>query len=312
MYTRILVALDGSEYAERVLPYVKNIASALSIPVRLLYAVEDDHPSISRSLRDKLHNLTSAHEHGLHARSYTEGVQARLTEEGMTVDLRVPEGEPYNAILLEASKDPDTLVAMSSHGRSGLARWWMGSVADRVLHLANNPLLLIHTQYQHPPEASFERLIVPVDGSEVAARALSHASHFSTEMGLPVDLITVVPSRAEYRDATSGFSISRSYYHEFNLIVTKQAEEDLATSKEQIAQYGVETIETKIMRGKPADEIANYAASMPGTLTIMTTHGRSGVGRMMLGSTAERVVRQAGVPVLLIRGSAHGRCPAGG
>ena len=89
---RILVPLDGSEYAERVLPYVRNFALALSLPVRLLYAVERDHPSISRSLNERLHYASSAHHRGLQARAYAEPVRTRLMEAGLTVDITVPEG----------------------------------------------------------------------------------------------------------------------------------------------------------------------------------------------------------------------------
>ena len=122
-------------------------------------------------------------------------------------------------------------------------------------------------------------------------------------MSLPVELLLVVPSRAEYSVANSGFPMVIPAYEDFSLIVARQAEGDLERLRELVVQLGAETVETKLLRGQAADEIASYAASVPGALTVMTTHGRSGVGRMMLGSTAERVVRQAGVPVLLIRAS---------
>lgn len=301
MYTKILVPLDGSEYAERVLPYATNLALALSLPVTLLYAVEQDHPSISRSLNERLAYATSAHHRGLHARAYAEPVRIRLMDAGLTVDIAVPEGEPGETIVKEAGKDPSTLIAMSSHGRSGVARWWMGSVADRVLHTASNPVLMIHTHDEHPESAAFERLIVPVDGSQIAEQALPHAAHLSKQMGLPVYLIQVVPSRVEYSVANSGFPIVISSYEDFSLIVAKQAEGELEKTREKAVSLGADPVATKLLRGQPADEIANYAASTPSTLTVMTTHGRSGPGRMLLGSVAERVVRQAGVPVLLIR-----------
>ena len=312
MYTSILVPLDGSEYAERVLPYVRNFALTLSLPVRLLYAVERDHPSISRSLNERLHYATSAHHRGLHARAYAERVRRQLTEAGLTVDITVPVGEPHSAITEEAAKDPGTLITMSSHGRSGVARWWLGSVADRVLHQASNPLLMIHTHDEHPHGAPFERLVVPVDGSEVAEQALPHAAHLSKEMGLPVELVQVVPSRVEYSVSNSGFPVVIPNYGDFRVIVTRQAEEDLARLRDKTIAHGAETVSTTLLRGDPANVITDHVASIPGALTVMTTHGRSGVGRMMLGSVAERVARQAGVPVLLVRAKAHPELSEGG
>ena len=76
MYTRILVPLVGSEYAERALPVVENLALSLSVPVRLLYAVERDHPCISRALNERLQHATSAHHRRLHARPYAGPVRA--------------------------------------------------------------------------------------------------------------------------------------------------------------------------------------------------------------------------------------------
>lgn len=303
MYTRILVPLDGSDYAERVLPHVKNLARSLSLPVRLLHAVEPDHPSISRSLNERLQYASSAHHRGLHARAYAEPVRARLVEAGLSVDITIPEGEPHAAITAEAAKDAGTLIAMSSHGRSGMGRWWMGSVADRVLHLASNPLLMIHTHEEHPQASAFERLVVPIDGSELAERALPHAALLSKEMALPIDLIMVVPSREEYGAANSGFPLAIPSYEEFRAILDRQAEGDFARSRDRLVQLGGGLVRTKLLRGSPAGKIADYVASVPAALTVMTTHGRSGLGRAMLGSTAERIVRQAGVPVLLIRGN---------
>ncbi len=312
MYSRILTPLDGSEHSERVLPSARSLAAGLSLPVTLLYAIEPEHPSISQSLNPRLHQHQTAAHRTQHVRAYLEPVAAGLRNAGLNVDITIPQGDPAAAIVEEAAKDPGTLITMSSHGRSGLSRWWMGSVTDKVLHLTENPLLIIHTaaQQQTEPEEAFERITVPVDGSELAEEILPHVAYLSAAMGLAVNLVQAVPSQEEYyRYLSIGPSeVSRATpsYEEYAQIVDGEADSYLAELKERLRQQGASPVETQLLHGPPADCIVDLATTTANNLVAMTTHGRSGVGRLVLGSVAERVVRQSGDPVLLIRGAQGG------
>ncbi len=307
MYTRILTPLDGSEFSEQVLPYARALASRLSLPMTLLMAVEPEHPNISRSLNPELYwQHTESHRAG-HAEGYLASAAARLRGAGLSIDTTSPHGEPAAAIVEEAAKDPGILIAMASHGRSGLARWWMGSVADKVLHLAHNPLLIIRSQAEPPAdqESSLERLIVPVDGSEVAEEILPHVAYLATAMGLSVDLVRITLSEAEYYQAMSmGLRVlppALPSFQSFSEAVDGEAQGYLSGVKASLVQQGVTSVEERVMQGAAADSIVDLATSGPNALVAMTTHGRSGVGRMILGSVAERVVRQSGGPVLVVR-----------
>ena len=307
MYSRILAPLDGSEYAERVLPFTQSLATGLSLPVTLLYAIEPEHPSISQSLNPRLHYHQTAQHRSEHAREYTEPVAAGLRNAGLNADTIIPQGEPATVIVEEAVKDTGTLITMSSHGRSGPARWWMGSVADKVLHLTDNPLLIIHTTgpQEGRLEEKFERITVPVDGSELAEQILPHAVYLSAAMGLTVDLVQAVPSRDEYNRFTnmsqSDLNPSLPPYEEYVQIVDGEAESYLADLKARLLRQGAASVETQLLHGPAADTITDLAASTPNNLVAMTTHGRSGVARIVMGSVTERVVRQSGDPVLLVR-----------
>ena len=312
MYSRILTPLDGSEHSERVLPSARSLAAGLSLPVTLLYAIEPEHPSISQSLNPRLHQHQTAAHRTQRARAYLEPVAAGLRNAGLNVDTTIPQGDPATAIVEEADKDPGTLITMSSHGRSGLSRWWMGSVTDKVLHLTENPLLIIHAaaQQQTAPEEAFERITVPVDGSELAEEILPHVAYLSAAMGLAVDLVQAVPSREEYRRylpiGPSEESSATPSYEEYAQIVGGEADSYLVDLKERLTQQGASPVETQLLHGPPADCIVDLATTTANNLVAMTTHGRSGVGRLVLGSVAERVVRQSGDPVLLIRGAQGG------
>ena len=207
---------------------------------------------------------------------------------------------------------------MSSHGRSGLARWWMGSVADKVLHLTQNPLLVIRSvsQTRSAPENIFEQITVPVDGSELAEVILPHAVYLSSSMGLNINLVQANPSRDEYyRSRSIGPNqVGRAApsFEEYVGAADLDSEDYLSNLKERLIRQGAASVETHLLHGPAADSISDFAASTRNNLIAMTTHGRSGVGRLMLGSIAERVVRQSGDPVLLVRGENTGEIPLTG
>lgn len=309
-YTRIILPLDGSDSSEQALPYVRSLAARLSIPVRLLHAVEPDSPAITQSLYSNRRWIEPANSREAKAEEYLNRTAAGLREAGLKVDTTIPLREPASAIVEEAGQDPGALIAMASHGRSGLARWWMGSVADKVLHLAGNPLLIIRVQEQTPalPSATPESLIVPLDGSELAEVALPHAVSLASAMGLTVKLLQATPVEAEYYSyLATGHGVvpanlpSSPSIPEMIELADRESRGYLADVRDRLANQGVASIETEVTQGAPADAIVDAASSQGGTMVVMTTHGRSGVGRMLLGSVAERVVRQSGCPVLLVR-----------
>ncbi len=315
MYTRILTPLDGSDLSEQVIPYARAFASRLSLPMTLLLAIEPDHPTIGQALNPELHSHETEAHRAEHAQGYLSSVAARLRDAGVTAGTVVPSGEPAQSIVDEASQDDGTLIAMSSHGRSGFARWWMGSVADKVLHMADQPLLLVRSQPQQAVsgEMAPERLIVPLDGSGEAEDILPHVVNLASRMNIPVDLVQVTISEDEYYQAMSiGRRVlppSLPSFRDIEARVEGEATDYVSDVKRRLQQQGVGNVEARLVQGAPADCIVDLASSYDNSLVAMTTHGRSGVGRMILGSVAERVVRQSGGPVLLVRASQREQAP---
>ena len=308
MHERILVPLDGSELAERILPVAECLARGLSLPIALLHAIEPGYPAFARNLNEKLRGPSASHHRKLHAKGYLEPMRDRMASEGFDVDTLILEGHAGTAITMEANARPGTIVAMSSHGRSGVSRWWAGSVTDRVIHTARDPLLIIHT---HRPWGTvldgeaFERLVVPVDGSALAAKALPHAAHIANGMGIPIDLVCVVPTREEYghsmRLSSSSLLRFMPAYEEFEMMASREAEGNLSEAMGQLSRLGVAEAGSETLQGRPAERIADFSRNLPNSLVVMTTHGRGGVGRMVMGSVADRVLRQSDAPVLLVQ-----------
>ena len=170
MYSRILVPLDGSSLGEEVLPYVRHLGLRLSLPVQLLAVIEPPPPSISRGLNPQLHEHETVAHRTRDAKKYLNTVAEGLQAEGLSVSLDAPVGTPGPVIVQEADKDAGTLIAMGGHGRSGVSRWWLGSVAERVLHLTSHPFLIVRSHQEDDllHQEGFKRIVVPVDGSSIA------------------------------------------------------------------------------------------------------------------------------------------------
>ena len=298
MYQRILVPLDGSELAERVIPYAVAIADALSSQVSLLRIFD----SVPEHWADPTHGryldqLTSSIRN--QALDYLERIAAPLRREGLTVTCSAHEGNPSELIINESSREADTLIAMSTHGRSGINRWVMGSVTDKVLHGVDAPLLIVRSQEGSPP-ASIEanNIILPLDGSALSEQALPHAVSLAKALGASVTLLRSTDI-SRYTPIEEDYPASM--YDDLIQAATVEAEEYLKQMSQQISNEGVAESQSHVRQGEAAGTILDLAADSPSTLIAMCTHGHSGVGRWVLGSVTDRVVRHSNRPVLVIR-----------
>ncbi|MFC1999393.1 universal stress protein [Chloroflexota bacterium] len=145
-FKRILVPLDGSELGERALPYVEELAAATGAEVLLLEVValqydialaETYTPNVGQ-LSEDFAKRTLAN-----AEKYLKSIEERLSQRGITVRSEIETGVPAERVIAHAKEYDVDLIAMSTHGRSGISRWILGSVADKVLRAADRPVLLV-------------------------------------------------------------------------------------------------------------------------------------------------------------------------
>ena len=140
MYKKILVPLDGSKLAECVLPHVKTIAAGVGVAQVLLLRVVEPLPAGTPPAVD----FEVVQEAGMkEARKYLAGIKAKLSKDGMNVETKVLAGRPAETIIDFAQREKVDLVAIATHGRSGLTRWVFGSVADKVMRSLSVPILLV-------------------------------------------------------------------------------------------------------------------------------------------------------------------------
>ena len=314
MYDRILVPLDGSALGEEVLPLVRTVARATEAPIELLrvfdpglISLDLDEPGVDPS-EEFASRFSSDREFVAPAyiTDYLNRTAEDLRADGFEVSTNVVIGEAAHCIVEEAEGRPDTLIAMCTHGRSGVTRWVMGSVTDKVLQATYNPVLLVR-EGKHPSEAELETLVVPLDGSLLAEQALPHVVTMAKALSLKIVLLRVTPSAEEYHRYMSATPISAAAtvysapYEEFASAADAHSMQYLHGIAEELEREHLATVEQVLLRGHAAEVISEVAQEAHRSLVVMTSHGRSGLGRWLLGSVTDRVVRHSGEPVLVVR-----------
>jgi len=296
MYTRMLIPLDGSKVAEQVLPYARFLAKALRIPVELLGVVDPEALVAFSNPAQGRHLDTLVAEAASRTAIYLETTAQSF--QGARVKCSVGKGKPEDEVIEKAAADKNTLIVMATHGRSGIQRWLLGSVADKVLHGATNHLFLVRASEQGKTdgEAPLQTAIVPLDGSALAEQVLPYVLDLTKKMKLKVVLMRAYALPPAISAEDYGFYSADLLDH-----LESEARDYLAEKVNEVEQKGVENVASVVNTGYGAEEIIMLARNTPDNFIAMCTRGRSGVQRWVLGSVTDRVVRHSGDPVLIIR-----------
>jgi nucleotide-binding universal stress UspA family protein len=300
-WTTMLVPLDGSTPAEIALPFAEVIARATGAEIYLLAVVERRPRGLTgRSAKFAAQREEEQHER---FRNYLAETAEVLRGRGLTVRTDVAAGAPAETILATADQAPGSVIVMSTHGRSGVDRvdrWSIGGVADKVMRLSTRPTLLTrlpYTRVGYQPSrrmAELAHLVVPLDGSPLAENAVNPAMELARAAGARLTLLRVEPWLTE---GSAPYGAVR----EFTLLedeAASAAEDYLAGVRRQLPDDL--NVEPVVLRGRAAESLIEFCLHERIDLVVMTTHGRGGFRRMVIGSTADRLVR-SGIPTLLVR-----------
>ena len=301
MYTKILTPLDGSTTAEKALPYARFLAGALKLPIELLAVVDIAEMATHLSADRARHLDTIIQDIVRHSEEYLKRVAGSLP--GGSTKCMVEKGRAEQVIVETAAADKGTLVAMATHGRSGINRWLLGSVAEKVLRGTSNPLLLVRATEEAKIEgaASFRSVVVPLDGSEVAESVLPTVAELAKSLKLEVVLFRAY--NIPYNAYTTGEGYYAMDFEEMLKAMREETVDYLEKKTEAVKKLGIDKVSYSVKEGFAADEIISLTQKTPDGLIAMCTHGRSGVKRWMLGSVTETVVRHTSDPLLVIRAS---------
>ncbi len=313
MFARILVPLDGSALAERILPEVAELAKLHGAEILLLrVALAHKFPGADAT-EAQVHAVEEAERH-------LAEVERQLAARGLTVSHAVRYGDAPEEILDHARAQRVDLIAMSTHGRTGILRLVLGSVAEAVLRASPMPVLLLRAEASalspagaaargvtaavrasladlHAP--TFRHVLCPVDFSSHSDRAMEYAGELAQRFKADLTVLHVVYDPLD---------ITCSHVPHPPL---EQLREEMIREAEQLLQRRVHRrlrllprVKTMVVAGPPYRQIIRYAQEHHVDLIVMGTQGLTGLDRLIMGSTAERVVRMAPCPVVSIRAAA--------
>jgi nucleotide-binding universal stress UspA family protein len=318
MAEKVLIPLDGTEYAEQVIPLIEEIAAKAGMSIELVSIVNPaDLDVIETAGEGELtsHDISSTGLSGMHvsrasggstgmvwvtpagspeelteeeskaldeanrlARDYLYRIQGRLASRRIEVNSNVEFGDPDTQIVETAIKRGATMIAMTARSKHFWERGMLGSTADRVIHGSPMPVLLFKPMEGLAEAVSVapDTIVIGVDGSPQAEQGIAPAAQFAQSVQAGLALVHVLK-----RDEGSRREAALKYI-------------------EALAQTRAPGAQTHISAGAADDEIILYADEFEHPVIALTNHGGFSVGRWFRGSTTDKVVRNAGYPVIII------------
>jgi nucleotide-binding universal stress UspA family protein len=209
-----------------------------------------------------------------------------------SVETAVRKGEPGEAIVEYIDEAGIDMVAMGTRGRRGLRRFVTGSVTEHVVRRAHVPVVTVRTT-DAAPVTDYERVLVTTDGSSPAEAAVDHAVAVADAYEATLHVLSVVDISVVAGGPTSAPPVD----------ILDELQEQATTATDRVAERareaGVDVV-TEVREGFPGPGLLDYAEEASIDLIAMGTHGRTGVDRLLLGSTTERTIRRATVPVMSV------------
>ncbi len=298
MYDRIVVPLDGSTFAEAALPLALALVAKTEATLHLVTIVEPI-PSFAYEEWESAAKEWS--------QEYLSAVADRISQKAGKITTALLTGHVVETLIGAAKESRADLIVMATHGRGALSRAWLGSVADGVMRRAEVPVLFVRPEEgdaptPHPRE-DFDTVLVPLDGSELSESALAHATEFGQLFGSAYHLTRIVSYPMEISSPYLPHTV------QMNATVLANAKSDAAHYLEEHAERlrsrGLRVTTSVIVDAQAGHGILSEAEAVGADLVAMATHGRKGVGRLLMGSSADKVLRGIHVPLLLYRPTDH-------
>lgn len=298
MFKRILVPLDGSALSERALAPALKIGELEGSRVTLVRAPVVDLmlvPTVEFYGNYSLRGMEQAVAHARkEAHEYLAAMQKVHARPNLELETIVAEGDPAEAILNTAAARKSNLIVMSTHGYSGVTRWIMGSVTERVLSGAPCPVLVIRSTH------TLTRMLIPLDGSELAEKALAPALEVAAAFGAQVTLLECVKQIPSWH-----MEELESVEHGLGLRARDEMVEHASAYLREVAKKfstADRPIQVAVRHEPAATAILEYAEANNIDVVAMATHGRTGAQKWLYGSVTEKVLRNSqGFAMLVVR-----------
>ena len=295
MLNAILVPLDGSPWSAHALPTARALATLAKVPLHLIHVHVPVVTSYIEGVPIVDEELDAASR--VNDGEYLETLRAQLSPE-LQVHVDVTDGEVAQVIAAKAATLPATLIVMTTHGRGGMARLWLGSVADNLIRHSHVPVLLVRPA--EPPAVAPPvpgRILLPLDGSSAAEKVLDIAVTVGSLSGATFELLHIVD--ALIIGNYPFMPVSPIGLDEGLKDRVAAAESYLAGVAERLRALDLDVHTRVLVAEQVAPTILDAARETAGTMIAMATHGRGGLSRFVLGSVTDKVVRGTQAPVLL-------------
>lgn len=300
MFRKILVALDGSTFSEHALPYAVQAARSTGAELILsLVHVRQSPVTTDLALRQAIDAWEQAH--AQREEDYLDAVAARLrTEHGLKARGQLLRGEVVPALERAIDEDQVDLVVITTHGRAGLERAWLGSVTDALVRAVDAPVLVVRPAEGAPPRVNgagrFHHALIALDGSERAERTVAPVRAL-LEPDARVSLLRVVAPPSAVTSPFLPHAVRIS--HEELQHRTDEANRYIDDMRERLRADAPGVEASVVTDYHPAHAILSFAEDTGADIIAVGTHGRGPIRRLVMGSVSDKVVRAANIPVLV-------------
>lgn len=296
MYEKILVPLDGSELAEVALPYAEELAGKLGSEVTLLHVCESEEAQYHHMHQLYIQKMVAATKRG--AKQYFE----KPGDKAIKVRSATLSGHPAEQIVDYAEKQCIDLIVIATHGWSGIRRWVLGSVADKVVRATKRPVALIRARGVHHhtfAKGTLNKMLLSLDGSKEGEAVIPYVEELASRLNGDVILLHVVPHPSPVY-AVPGETVQIPYSQAEVELLKVNAGSYLEKVANALKEKHIK-VTFEVKAGNTGNEIIKLADEVHADLVAMSTHGWSGITRWALGSTADKVLNAGNTPLLLVR-----------
>jgi nucleotide-binding universal stress UspA family protein len=293
MFEKILLPMDGSVLAEQAIPYVRDLASQLNAEIHLVHVCPVVHQNLTHMHKIYLDQIET------NLRKSMKEVWGLKSEPAIKSEIL--NGEPAPAIIEYIKQNSINLVAVTTCGASGLRVWAMGSVADKVVRDAGIPTLLIRVKDSPPSGKGFiKRILLPVDSSDASKIAVPYGAELAKKLGASLTVFSM--AQTVYAQNLDGMGVGVGVnWDAVDAATKKYVDEYLQVIEADLKTKGLTVDHITVLGIDASTEILELEKKIPADIVVMATRGRSGISRWAFGSTAERVLRDGELPLLLIR-----------
>jgi nucleotide-binding universal stress UspA family protein len=277
MYKKVVIPLDGSPLAEVAMPYAEEVAGKMGCEIVLLSVLSSDEPEEYQNNHKYTSTMIDT------TRRQVEKYLGDKGNKGIKIGAATRVGNPAEGILDYVDKGHMCLLVMATHGRSGVGRWAVGSVADKVVRATmRQPLLLIRAKGAHPDVRAkriLKKALVPLDGSTESESVIPYLNEVAQSLQMELTLLRVISKN------NGNFADADAY---------------LQGWCRRFKENGI-TAGYEVRPGSPAEQIIDLADEFASDMVAMSTRGQTAINLWSLGSVAQKVLLGGNTPLLLIR-----------